>query len=132
MNAYAIPGIIRTIGDIMPERISKDQLVQKLESAVCTAWGIHPARLHEQTRERVVVEPRQLILWWMDHHNIDTLANIGKYYNKDHSTVLHARRVVSNLLETNYEYRQKYEAATQLFEKLTAKSRPYDYEIRNA
>ena len=132
MNAYAIPGIIRTIGDIMPERISKEQLVQKLESAVCSAWGIHPARLHEQTRERVVVEPRQLILWWMDHHNIDTLANIGKYYNKDHSTVLHARRVVSNLLETNYEYRQKYEAATQLFEKLTAKSRPYDNEIRNA
>lgn len=129
MNAYAIPGIIRTIGDIMPERLSKEQLVQKLESAVCSAWGIHPARLHEKTRERSVVEPRQLIFWWLERNNIDTLSNIGKYYSKNHCTVLHARRVVANLLETDKEYRQKYEAATQIYEKLTAKSRPNDNEI---
>lgn len=127
MNVYAIPGIIRTIGEVMPEiRLSKDQLLQKVESAVCSVWGVHPARLHENSRERVVVEPRQLIFWWMHRHSNDSLVTIGKYYGKDHTTVMHARKVVSNLLETDKEYRQKYEAATQLLEKLTAKNREYD------
>jgi len=127
MNVYAIPGIIRTIGELRLEiRFSKDQIIKKVESAVCSVWGIHPSRLHETTRERIVVEPRQLIFWWMLRYGKQSSSNIGDYYGKDHATVLHARKVVDNLLDTNKEYRLKYEECMQLLETLTKQSKDHE------
>jgi len=39
---------------------------------------------------------------------------IGKYINRDRSTVLHHKKIVSNLLETNKEFKEKYNLLTKL------------------
>lgn len=112
MNVYAIPGIVRTIGEAAVDfRLRPDQIFRKVEYAVCMAWGVEPALLYEKTRKREVVESRQLVYWHMAHKTKLSLADIGALYGQDHATVLHAKKVVNNLRKTNRLYKNKFEHA---------------------
>lgn len=112
MNVYAIPGITRTIGEAAIDfRLRPDQIFRKIEYAICNVWGIEPARLYKKTRERGIVEVRQLVYWHMIRHTNLSLVNIGLLYGQDHATVLHAKKVVNHLRETNKLYRARFEQA---------------------
>lgn len=119
MNVYAIPGMVRTIGDrVRILKKSPSQALRVAEDVICAEWGIPPARLYEKTRLRQVVEPRQLMFFWMAKNTKETLESIGAVYKKDHATVLHGKRAVENLIETNAEYREKFDNCMQQIEEV--------------
>lgn len=112
MNVYAIPGITRTIGEAAIDfRLSPDQKHRKIEHAVCSVWQLTPSKLHERTRKRKIVEARQLVFWYMTRLTKLSLADIGFIYGEgyDHATVLHAKKTVNNMRDTNQEFREKLE-----------------------
>lgn len=110
MNVYAIPGITRTIGEAAIDfRLSPDQKHRKIEHAICSVWQLMPSKLHERTRKREIVEARQLVYWYMIKLTKLSLEDIGRIYGYDHATVLHAKKTVNNLRNTNREYREKLE-----------------------
>ena len=59
------------------------------------------------TRKRKYVEIRQLTMYFMTEHNL-SLSEIGKFFNRDHATVLHAK-TIKNLIETEEEIKKMYE-----------------------
>ena len=61
------------------------------------------------TRKRKHVEIRQLTMYFMTEHTKSSLSEIGKFFNRDHATVLHAKKTIKNLIETEEEIKKMYE-----------------------
>ena len=101
MNAYLIPGKY-TIDQAISETfcISEDRL-----------------KAEDRRKKREEVEARQLAMWWREQNTNDTLAEIGKIYGgRDHATVLHAKKTINDLMQTNKVFRQKAEKVFKLLE----------------
>ena len=81
------------------------------EEIAADIWGIPDIKLlYIHSRNRAVVECRQVLF----HHIKNTTklfpTAIGRMYNKDRNTVMHACENVSNLLETHdEEFTRKYD-----------------------
>ncbi len=89
-----IPGLVKNTN---PEMIKT--IIQELTGV----------KIDEKTRCRDVVEARQIAMFMMRKQTNLSLARIGMLCgNRDHATVLHAERTVTNLLETNKEFNRQY------------------------
>ena len=53
--------------------------------------------LRSRSRKRAIAFPRQVAMYLCRKHTEETLAEIGKLFKRDHSTVMHAVKVVSDL-----------------------------------
>jgi len=77
-----------------------------IQKIVCDHFNISVEKISSKTRKRDVVQARQLAMYFSKKLTKSSLASIGlQCGNKDHATVLHACRTVSNLLETDKQYK---------------------------
>ncbi|PID76777.1 MAG: chromosomal replication initiator protein DnaA [Deltaproteobacteria bacterium] len=53
--------------------------------------------LQSKSRKRKITYPRQLAMYLSRKYTSDSLADIGRVFNRDHSTVLYSIRVISDL-----------------------------------
>ena len=89
-----------------PIRAGDEPLTMRMiMSAVSKVSGISEESLSGSRRNRSVARPRQLALYLsttlLTHRSF---PEIGKFYNKDHTTVIHARKKVEELLETDPDF----------------------------
>lgn len=61
--------------------------------------------LLQDTRKREIVQRRQIIMNQLYKRTRLSLQAIGDHFDKDHATVIHANRTISNLYETSPEIR---------------------------
>lgn len=54
--------------------------------------------LQSKSRKKAITIPRQIAMYLARKHTEESLVDIGKTFNRDHSTVLHSIKVVSNLM----------------------------------
>jgi chromosomal replication initiator protein len=57
--------------------------------------------MQSRSRKKVLTFPRQVAMYLCRKHTQETLADIGKAFNRDHSTVLHSIKVVTELALRN-------------------------------
>jgi chromosomal replication initiator protein len=80
--------------------------VDFIQKVVCDYFDMPIELLKSKTRKREIVQARQLTMFFSKQMTKHSLASIGKQCgNKDHATVLHACRTVSNLNETDKRFR---------------------------
>ncbi|PKO01531.1 MAG: hypothetical protein CVU43_12600 [Chloroflexi bacterium HGW-Chloroflexi-5] len=104
VGAYAIPGII------------KDNSVMGIKLKVAELTGVGEL-IDVKLRDRHIVEARQIAMYISKQCTKASLAKIGLTCGgKDHATVLHACKTVSNLLETDVEYRKKYREVFEYYD----------------
>lgn len=72
-------------------------------------WEIPVELLQIHTRNREVVECRQVLLNYLKETTDLSLVNVGVKYGVDRNTVRHACKTVANLKDTNEEFRRKYD-----------------------
>ena len=60
-----------------------------------------------KTRKREYVDARQQAMYFMRSLKM-SYASIGKLFNRNHATVMHAIKTVNNLLVTDFEYRIRF------------------------
>ena len=65
-------------------------------------------QLRSKTRKREIVEARQIYCKLAKKRTKYTLEQIGSAINKDHATVLHSVRTCNNLIETNINFKNKF------------------------
>jgi len=65
---------------------------------VSTQFNVSVKDLQSKSRKRIVTVPRQIAMYLSRKFTEESLAEIGKAFNRDHSTVLHSIKVVSNKL----------------------------------
>lgn len=61
-------------------------------------FNVTVKELQSKSRKKVVTTPRQIAMYLARKHTEESLVDIGKMFNRDHSTVLHAIKVVSTRL----------------------------------
>lgn len=96
MNPYSAPGVL--------------PIQEILDDILAEVFDIDRSDLYTPTRRREVVEARQLGMYIRSHRMMTdkaTLAMVGRAYNRDHTTVIHAQKVVNNLIATDRRFREK-------------------------
>lgn len=77
-----------------------------IQKIVCDYFGLPVDQINTKTRRREIVQARQLAMYFSKKHTKSSLATIGLHCgNKDHATVLHACKTVTNLIETDKNFR---------------------------
>jgi chromosomal replication initiator protein len=61
-------------------------------------FNVSVKELQSKSRKNTITTPRQIAMYLARKHTEESLVDIGKTFNRDHSTVLHAIKVVSNKL----------------------------------
>jgi chromosomal replication initiator protein len=94
-------------------RTSKQLLtLEKIVSAVCEFYGISPKQLKSERRTKDLVRPRQVAMYLacMAAKPRLSLPTIGRLLGgRDHTTVMHGRNKIEELLSTDLLLRQEIE-----------------------
>lgn len=96
-NPYIFPGVNPAVG------------VKTILNVVSDAFEIPINDILLRTRKRAIVEPRQLAMTLLLLLNKEKSVGVGRRFGKNHATVLHARKTVAYLYETNKPFREKVE-----------------------
>lgn len=74
-------------------------------NAVFDYYGIDTSLRTSKTRNREIVQARQVSMYFMRRYTKQSLACIGLYFQKDHATIFHSIRHVNDLSDTDKYYR---------------------------
>lgn len=81
--------------------------IEYISKVVCDYFNMPVEAIQTKTRKREIVQARQITMYFSKNLTKYSLASIGSQIgNKDHATVLHACKTVSNLKETDKNFRQ--------------------------
>lgn len=99
---------------IMKAAATEDLTVRTIANAVSEATEISLEALKSKSRKREIVEARQIAMTIMCKERCGSLAEIGFFFGgRDHSTVIHARNTVADLMLTNKSFHTKYKLCLQ-------------------
>ena len=85
---------------------SREITIDYIQKVVCDYFNLPIDSIQSRTRKREIVQARQLAMYFAKKMTKSSLAIIGlQCGNKDHATVLHACKTVSNLAETDKQFR---------------------------
>ena len=78
--------------------------MDKITNAVVDETDIPRSLIVSDNRKRTIVEKRQIIMYLARQHRLGTVEEIAGYFGKDHSTAIHACKVIQNLIDTDKEF----------------------------
>lgn len=94
--------VISRIVNIVP----KVNTVEKIRDIVCDYFALSVDAISTKSRKREVVQARQIAMYLSKQLTKSSLAAIGDVIGKrDHATVLHACKIVGDLMETDKHFR---------------------------
>jgi chromosomal replication initiator protein len=92
--------------DKFVKNTSREISIDYIQKIVCDYFNLPMEILKSKTRKREVVQARQISMYFSKKMTKSSLASIGAHCGgKDHATVLHACRTVSNLSETDKQFK---------------------------
>jgi hypothetical protein len=94
----------------------KPELIIKI---VCDYFKIAPSLLLSKTRKSEIIRAKYLAMYFIYQSGL-TLEKIGFIFVRDHATILHAKRSVVNLCETDKDYKTDFDNLVLLLEKQPA------------
>lgn len=96
----------------------QDATIKAAHLAVRSAYADYlPTHITHGTRKREVLEPRQIFMWLMRNKTSISLKQIGQLCGgRDHSTVIHACRLVDDYAATDRRYAARLETIKNNFE----------------
>ena len=85
---------------------NKVNTVEKIRDAVCEYFSLSVDAISTKSRKREVVQARQIAMFLSKQHTKSSLANIGNTIGqRDHATVLHACKIVTDLMDCDKNFR---------------------------
>lgn len=95
-----------TVTDALP-RAS----VERVVNIVAKHWDVDPRALRAPIRLRKFVRPRQAAYWLLSDLLKFSSGNIGRCFNRDHTTILHGISAARRFFENDVDWRTRYDAA---------------------
>lgn len=110
VNYMAIPGIPKTTNRDRSKlfRVFDPEIVIK---STCEQFNIELVKLQSKSRQRKVVFPRQVIMYFLTEYTDMTYLEIGKIFNRDHTTVIHSKDTIKDLMTTDDKVKYLVEGA---------------------
>ena len=92
--------------DKFVKNTAREVSIDYIQKVVCDYFDLPLEILKSKTRKREVVQARQISMYFSKKMTKSSLANIGAHCGgKDHATVLHACKTVTNLSETDKQFK---------------------------
>ena len=89
---------------------TKPITIETIISKVCEHYNLDESVIHSKTRKREVVQVRQIAMYLAKKHTEISASKIGMLIgNRDHATVLHACKIVKDLVEVNKPFKSELE-----------------------
>ncbi len=102
--------LARKMIDQIVHNSAKEISIDYIQKVICDHFELSVDKIHSNTRRREIVIARQLAMFFAKKHTKNSLAAIGAQCGKrDHATVLHACKTVSNLIETDKAFKSMVE-----------------------
>ena len=76
---------------------------------IATQFKVDPVELQSKSRKQALAFPRQIAMYLSRKYTDMALADIGKAFNRDHSTVVHSIRVITDKKTRNTSVRRQVE-----------------------
>ncbi|MDG5798771.1 chromosomal replication initiator protein DnaA [Marinilabiliaceae bacterium ANBcel2] len=90
------------------KKVTREISVDFIQKTVCHYYGLQPENLQSRTRKREIVQARQIAMYFSKNMTNSSLSAIGsKIGKKDHATVLHACKTITNLIETDKDFKSQ-------------------------
>lgn len=90
-----------------PAPVSSNKITQdKIIGVVCKHFTIDKRDLVGRKRNKEIVEPRQVCIYLMWSQLAIPLATIGQVFGRDHTTIIHARDKIMELIKTNKQMKK--------------------------
>lgn len=71
------------------------------------------------SRVRESVVPRQMCMYFLSKYTTQSLKRIGQHFgNRDHSTVIHAKDAISDMIDTDRSFKTKFDIIDQSLGKI--------------
>ena len=87
------------------QNTSKEISIDYIQKIISDYFNIPVEMIVAKSRKREIVQARQLTMYFSKRYTKSSLSTIGLHCgNKDHATVLHACKTVSNLLDTDKQF----------------------------
>ncbi len=107
--------VLKTYVKISPKEIS----IESIRKIVCDYFNIDEVTFDSPKRTREIAQARQIAMYLCKQHTKSPLSAIGAAIGgKNHATVLHACKAVTNLMETDKSFLQTIE---EINRRVTAK-----------
>ena len=88
---------------------AKDLSTALIGELICREYDVTYEDLQSRSRKKTVSFPRQVAMYLGRKHTQESLHEIGKTFNRNHATVLHAVKVVSELCRRDTSVRCQVE-----------------------
>lgn len=75
--------------------------LQEILVAVCTYYGVSAHDVKSERRTFGIVLPRQIIAWLGKSLTLRSLPEVGRFLNRDHTTILHACRKIEAAMQVD-------------------------------
>lgn len=89
------------LSDLMPQQSSKSITIAEIKSRIANEFGIRVEDIDSRRRQASLAHPRQLAMFLARRHTGASLQDIGAAFGRDHSTVLHALRMIETKLNAD-------------------------------
>ena len=99
MTYHTAPGILR-----MSERPMQD-----IATTIGGYFGISLEEMQSRSREKEIVTARQIAMYFMYYSGKYSLGTVGKFFDRDHTTVIHSLNQVKNFMETEPDFNELIE-----------------------
>lgn len=89
------------------KNVSRELSIDYIQKMVCEYFSLPVESLKAKTRKREIVQARHLAMYFAKELTKSSLKTIGVHFGgRDHSTVIHACQTVSDLSETDKDFRR--------------------------
>ena len=72
--------------------------LEMITELICRQFKVSTADLQSRSRQKRLTYPRQVAMYLCRKYTDESLANIGRAFNRDHSTVLHSIKTLNSLV----------------------------------
>jgi chromosomal replication initiator protein len=87
----------------------QDLTIEAIRDFVAGQFKVSVKDLQSKSRKKIVTFPRQVAMYLGRKHTEQALGNIGSAFNRDHSTVVHSIRVITEAMARNGSIRGQVE-----------------------
>lgn len=94
---------------------------QTVEEIVASQWFTTVEEMHTKKRDRDVAEARQVVMWYAVNRMGYTYNRAGNIYDRKHVTAMYGIKTVNNLIETDRNFRERFETVLRHIEKIGVK-----------
>jgi chromosomal replication initiator protein len=97
--------------EVVSEIIGNSQMLsaEMIRDFIARHYKISVDDLQSRSRKKTIAFPRQVSMFLARKYTEQGLAEIGRVFNRDHSTVLHSVRVITDAMSRNGSVRGQVE-----------------------